>query len=90
VVSLRISELVYSAANSTGRVCRHSCWYVFNPVVKSNQYAGTLRIERNLFAEDKINFSGFHDAKLCNDISWLQRPRILCPEDGIIRLLRKS
>ena len=40
----------------TGRVCRHSCWYVFNPVVKSNHYGGTLRIQRNLFAAVKTIF----------------------------------
>jgi hypothetical protein len=48
----------------TGRVYRHSCLYVFNPVVKSNQYAGKLRIPRKLFAEVKISFSGFNGGKL--------------------------
>lgn len=44
-------------------------------------------MQRNLFAEVKINFSGFYGAKLCNDISWLQSLSILSLEDGNIRLL---
>lgn len=60
---------------------------MFNSVVKSNQYAGTLGIQRNSFAEVKINFPGFYGVKLCNDISWLQCLRILCLEDGIIKLV---
>ena len=44
-------------------------------------------MQRSLFVDVKINFSGCCGVRMCNDISWLHYLRILCLEDGIIRLL---